>query len=329
MTPMLLAAYPPNCLNCTYSSENNRTECSLCKRGFGVTDDDKTCAACDPHCSACETNGASKCDPDQCKHLFVYNDNAQTCDAYPTNCINCTFSPNNNRTECSQCKIGFGVKDDDKTCAACAPNCTACPRNGASKCDPHKCYNHFVYNSNTQTCVAYPPNCLNCTYSSENNRTECSLCKRGFGVTDDDKTCAACDPHCSACETNGASKCDPDQCKHLFVYNDNAQTCDAYPTNCINCTFSPNNNRTECSQCKSGFGVRDGDKTCAESSSMTTTQKVVSASRRPSTAPADPSRRLSATEWKFGYADLLEEIGVPRFLVQDETDADGDLSTVP
>ena len=45
------------------------------------------------------------------------------------------------------------------------------------------------------------------------------------------------------------------------------------------------------------------------------------ASRRPST-----SRRLSATEQKFGYADLLEEIGVPRFLVEDETDAD--LSTV-
>ena len=44
MTPMLLAAYPPNCLNCTYSSENNRTECSLCKGGFSVTDDDKTCA---------------------------------------------------------------------------------------------------------------------------------------------------------------------------------------------------------------------------------------------------------------------------------------------
>ena len=41
-----------------------------------------------------------------------------------------------------------------------------------------------------------------------------------------------------------------------------------------------------------------------------------------------PSRRLSVTERKFGYADLLEEIGVPRFLVEDETDADGDLSTV-
>ena len=44
MKTMLIAACPPNCLNCTYSSENNRTECSLCKRGFGVTDDDKTCA---------------------------------------------------------------------------------------------------------------------------------------------------------------------------------------------------------------------------------------------------------------------------------------------
>ena len=52
------------------------------------------------------------------------------------------------------------------------------------------------------------------------------------------------------------------------------------------------------------------------------------ASRRSSTVQADPSRRLSATERKFGYADLLEEIGVPRFLVEDETDADGDLSTV-
>ena len=52
------------------------------------------------------------------------------------------------------------------------------------------------------------------------------------------------------------------------------------------------------------------------------------ASRRSSTVPADPSRRLSVTERKFGYADLLEEIGVPRFLVEDETDADGDLSTV-
>ena len=52
------------------------------------------------------------------------------------------------------------------------------------------------------------------------------------------------------------------------------------------------------------------------------------ASKRPSTAPVDPSRRLSATEWKFGYADLLEEIGVPRFLVEDETDAVGDLSIV-
>ena len=51
-------------------------------------------------------------------------------------------------------------------------------------------------------------------------------------------------------------------------------------------------------------------------------------SQQPSTAPVDPSRRLSATERKFGYADLLEEIGVPRFLVVDETDADGDLSTV-
>ena len=50
------------------------------------------------------------------------------------------------------------------------------------------------------------------------------------------------------------------------------------------------------------------------------------ASRRPSTAPVDLSRRLSATELKFGY--LLEEIGVPRFLIEDETDADGDLSTV-
>ena len=52
------------------------------------------------------------------------------------------------------------------------------------------------------------------------------------------------------------------------------------------------------------------------------------ASRRSLTVPADPSRRLSVTERKFGYADLLEEIGVPRFLVEDETDADGDLSTV-
>ena len=52
------------------------------------------------------------------------------------------------------------------------------------------------------------------------------------------------------------------------------------------------------------------------------------ASKRPSAAPVDPSRRLSVTERKFGYADLLEEIGVPRFLVVDETDADGDLSTV-
>ena len=49
------------------------------------------------------------------------------------------------------------------------------------------------------------------------------------------------------------------------------------------------------------------------------------ASRRSSTVPADLSRRLSVTERKFGYADLLEEIGVPRFLVEDETDADGDL----
>ena len=52
------------------------------------------------------------------------------------------------------------------------------------------------------------------------------------------------------------------------------------------------------------------------------------ASRRSSTVPADPSRRLPATERKFGNADLLEEIGAPRFLVEDETDADGDLSTV-
>ena len=52
------------------------------------------------------------------------------------------------------------------------------------------------------------------------------------------------------------------------------------------------------------------------------------ASRRSSTVPADPSLRLSVTERKFGYADLLEEIGVPRFLVEHETDADGDLSTV-
>ena len=52
------------------------------------------------------------------------------------------------------------------------------------------------------------------------------------------------------------------------------------------------------------------------------------ASRRSSTVPADPSRRLSATERKFGYADLLEEIDVPRFLVEDETDADRDLSIV-
>ena len=52
------------------------------------------------------------------------------------------------------------------------------------------------------------------------------------------------------------------------------------------------------------------------------------ASRRSSTVPADPSRKLSVTEQKFGYADLLEEIGVPQFLVEDETDADGDLSTV-
>ena len=52
------------------------------------------------------------------------------------------------------------------------------------------------------------------------------------------------------------------------------------------------------------------------------------ASRRSSTLPADPSQRLSANERKFGYADLLEEIGVPRFLVEDETDPDGDLSTV-
>ena len=52
------------------------------------------------------------------------------------------------------------------------------------------------------------------------------------------------------------------------------------------------------------------------------------ASRRSSTVPADPSRRLSVTERKFGYADLLEEMGVPRFLVEHETDADGDLSTV-
>ena len=52
------------------------------------------------------------------------------------------------------------------------------------------------------------------------------------------------------------------------------------------------------------------------------------ASKRPSTAPVDPSRRLSVTERKFGYTDLLEEIGVPQFLVVDETDADGDLSTV-
>ena len=52
------------------------------------------------------------------------------------------------------------------------------------------------------------------------------------------------------------------------------------------------------------------------------------ASRQPSTAPADLSRRLSASEWKFGSADLLEEISVLRFLVEDETDADGDLSTV-
>ena len=52
------------------------------------------------------------------------------------------------------------------------------------------------------------------------------------------------------------------------------------------------------------------------------------ASRWSSTVPADTSRRLSANEKKFGYADLLEEIGVPRFLVEDETDPDGDLSTV-
>ena len=52
------------------------------------------------------------------------------------------------------------------------------------------------------------------------------------------------------------------------------------------------------------------------------------ASKRPSTAPVDPSLRLSATERKFGYADLLEKIGIPHFLVEDETDADGDLSTV-
>ena len=52
------------------------------------------------------------------------------------------------------------------------------------------------------------------------------------------------------------------------------------------------------------------------------------ASRRSSTVPADPSRRLSATERKFGYADLLEEIDITRFLVEDETNADGDLSTV-
>ena len=41
--------------------------------------------------------------------------------------------------------------------------------------------------------------------------------------------------------------------------------------------------------------------------------------RRSSTITADPSRRLSASERKFGYADLLEEIGVPRFLVEHET----------
>ncbi|KAI0226091.1 Structural maintenance of chromosomes flexible hinge domain-containing protein 1 [Lamellibrachia satsuma] len=64
------------------------------------------------------------------------------------------------------------------------------------------------------------------------------------------------------------------------------------------------------------------------SSTMVPARMACSASKRPSTAPVDPSQRLTATEWKFGYADLLEEIGVPRFLVVDETDADGDVSTV-
>ena len=45
---------------------------------------------------------------------------------------------------------------------------------------------------------------------------------------------------------------------------------------------------------------------------------------------AKPSRRISATERKFGYAKLLEEMGVSRFPVEGvrEEDAGEDLSTV-
>ena len=40
----LFAAWPVDCKEATYNTDVDRAECSQCNDGFGVKDDDKTCA---------------------------------------------------------------------------------------------------------------------------------------------------------------------------------------------------------------------------------------------------------------------------------------------
>ncbi|KAI0209770.1 hypothetical protein LSAT2_005508 [Lamellibrachia satsuma] len=220
-------------------------------------------------CNVCDVNGATKCDPGQCKDGFSYSAADKSCTAV-TGCLMTIVTTTTTYCPEGYCDVGFVWSSASRTCTVCPTDCESCYLDGTtSKCLMSGCKQGFARKTD-EICVDCPANCLKCTWSSAKTKTICETegCDTGYVLKDE--SCEVCPDNCLMCTWSiDKTVCGTGKCKTGYVQNtdDARKSCIVCPTKCETCSYSPTNNRAECSTCMTGSTVSPTDKTCGDCAS--------------------------------------------------------------
>ena len=280
-----------NCSQCTESLNKN---CLVCKEGYYLTEDTKSCYK----------NGID--------NYYLDNSTLKKCHE---NCMQCESIYNYN---CTKCNSGYYLTEDTKSCykngtenyyldekinilRKCSENCSQCTESSNKNClvckegyylteDTKSCYKNeidFYYlDEKINILRKCSENCSKCIESLNKN---CLVCKEGYYLTEDTKSCykngidnyyldnstlKKCHENCMQCESIYNYNCT--KCNSGYYLTEDTKSCYKNGTenyyldekinilrkcseNCSQCTESSNKN---CLVCKEGYYLTEDTKSC-------------------------------------------------------------------
>ena len=194
-----------------FLGQNLKPICTYC---FSRTlTDDNTCLICPNNCKRCKLDKNNNIICTECDDGYGLNKNG-TCESCPSKCRKCYYRQETNNFACTKCYDSYyHILGPDNLCYSCnelpdnGPGCATCRYNFATvKYECKRCFLdsdpesyrgllNYVYVQNIHKCLIntdpsdfYLYGCVFAKHIQE-NKYECTICKRGFISVINDKTC--------------------------------------------------------------------------------------------------------------------------------------------